>query len=273
MKPARILKIKKINQSSLRQMVDLEEMFRFGIPAIAFFIAFILTPGLNLQLRVLIVGFVVLFCWVILNTEVDRQPAYTLIIPYIRYFFSKKAVGTVTEIDFDLVDNLLISKDKILAVFKLEPIDLMLLSEQDQNIFIKNIQNFLNNQRGIHTQIIMRNRGAEQSDYLGHFNSIINQEVKLKSEQMTELRDEKLAGYISDMKQLLSKNIVPIRDYYIIFEIKGNPDTTKRALEMTENLAQLSNRLCNLLAQAKIETKQVVDQELEIFLKEFIRQV
>ncbi len=273
MKAARILKIKQINQNPLRQLINIEEFLRFGLPASVFVVAITLTPNLPTQLRILVVGLVAIFSYFAINTEIDRQPAYTLIIPFLKYLISNKKQAVVQEIDFDLVDNMLIFKDKIVAVFKLEPIDLMLLSEQDQNIFIKDIQAFLNSQRGIHTQIIMRNRGAEQNDYLAHFDNIANQEVNLNSVELTKFRDDKLGQYIEDMHKLLDKNIIPIRDFYFLMEQKGDTSNSKSTIEIIESLEMFSNRLCNLLAQAKIESKQVKDVELDLFLKEFIRQV
>jgi hypothetical protein len=273
MKDVRILKIKRINQNTLRQLVDVEELFRYGIPALAFFIAFILTPQLNLQVRVIVVGMIGIFCWAILSHEVDRQPAYTLILPYLQFMFNSKKLTKLKEINFDVVDNLLIFKERIVVVFKLEPVDIMLLSEQDRQIFIKSIQNFLNNQRGIHIQILMRNRGADQSDYMKHFNNITSQQVSLHSKEMGNLRENKLAGYVEDMQVLLSKNIVPIRDYFILFEIKGNTSTSRKTIELIRKLEELSERMGNLLDQSKIRTNQLRDEKLEEFLQSFIRQI
>jgi hypothetical protein len=273
MNEARILKIKQINQNSLRQLVNIEELIRFGAPALAFVLAFLLTPNLSLQWRVLIVGLVSVCCYAILSTEIDRQPAYTLVVPFIKYFFSAKTQESLAELDFDLIDNVLIFKDRLVAIFKLEPIDIMLLSEQDRQIFTNDIQAFLNNQRGIHTQIITRNRGASQSDYLNHFQDITNQTVNINNLEMNELRDSKLAGYIQDMNKLLATNIVPIRDYYFLVEQKGDNSISKQSIENLQKLEQQSNRICILLNQAKIETKHLKDKELETFLTQFIREI
>ncbi len=273
MKDARILKIKKINQNAVRQLVNIEELIRWGIPFIVLITAIVLTPDLNLQVRVFVVGFVSIVCWMTLSYEFDRQPAYTLLIPYLRYLFTTKKEPRIADVDFDLVDNLLVFKEKVVTVFKLEPVDIMLLSEQDRQIFIKNIQTFLNNQRGIHTQILMRNRGAEQSDYIKHFDHITTQQVSLHSKEMADFREDKLAGYIKDMQALLSKNIVPIRDYFILFEIKGNTSTSRKTIKLISELQELTDRIASLLDHAKVRTSQLVEEDLEEFLQSFIRRV
>lgn len=169
--------------------------------------------------------------------------------------------------------NLIMQGNFITAVYKLEPIDLIILPEQEQQIFINDMQHFLASIQESEIQIIMRTRKALPEDFRLHFNSIRTQEQKDKqNEQVALSYHDLIDSYVAQLSDLLEHNIIPVKEYYLVFKQplvgSGIEQTYKAVNELEQNISRIANNI----ARAGIGVNQITGNDLENLLISFTRQ-
>lgn len=189
-------------------------------------------------------------------------------------------------IDFTVQDNFILTKGSIVAVFEIEPVDVILLPDQEQRAFEADLHRTLNGLGGDQVQLIMRTRKAEPEDFRKHFKDLSTQGFKFKSKKMQTTMSDLVQDYISSLSQLLEDNIIPVKEYYVVFKADTNTQNKAKLSEAIKNLGRLIERFTGNLSRTGIKTKQVVNyhtieeegrektiqtRELEKLVSSFIR--
>jgi hypothetical protein len=164
-------------------------------------------------------------------------------------------------IEFTLQDNFVVTNHSIIAVFSLEPIDVILLPESEQQAFEADIHRTLNNLGNEEIQLIMRTRNAEPKDMDRHFRDIANQDTKYLSKAMQNKAIELRVSYVSEIKNLLVNNMIPIREYYIIFKELVDTKNNQRLVEAVKKLDRKVERVTGNFLRAGIKTSQVTNYD------------
>jgi hypothetical protein len=189
-------------------------------------------------------------------------------------------------IDFVIKDNFILTSKEIIALFSVEPVDVILLPEEEQRVFQADIQGLLNSLRDDSIQLIMRTRKETPEDMNKHFRDLTSQNIKLSSQVAESKRGELIQGYVHEISNLLVNNIVPVKEYLIVF--KEQTDTSKevKLVEAIKKMERLISRVSGNFRKAGIEIKQVTNYDtalkqgeqvviehntLEKIIKSFIR--
>jgi len=162
-------------------------------------------------------------------------------------------------------NNLIIYNKSIIAVYELDPVDLFILPESDQEIFIKDMRNTLNSIKDSEIQIIMRTRNALPEDLNTHFNTFN------KFEEDMTINKTLIQKYSEDLTELISKNIIPIKEYFLL--IKQNCEVSKSE-QLTKGINSLErkvSRIFNNINATGIGLKQITGKDLDKFLITFTR--
>ncbi len=169
--------------------------------------------------------------------------------------------------------NLIFHENYIIAAYKLEPIDLIILPEPDQKIFINDMHHFLASIQENEIQIIMRTRKAIPEDFRNHFASIRNQHTDESQIIQQSLVYHKLIdSYVAQLSDLLKHNIIPVKEYYLIFKQHLRGNSIEQTYKAVSDLEQRISRIANNIARAGIGINQIVAKELEELLISFTRQ-
>jgi hypothetical protein len=163
---------------------------------------------------------------------------------------------------FTVQDNLIMTKDSIVAVFRVEPIDVVLLPEQAQKEFESKIYRTLNSLDSLnnwHIQLIMRTRKAEPADFRRHFRSLNTQQLHFSNKETKNVTTDLIQDYITSLSTLLEDNIIPVKEYYLIMRIQVNTSKPKQVQEAIKKLNEDISRVTGNLYGARIECNQVVN--------------
>jgi hypothetical protein len=165
---------------------------------------------------------------------------------------------------------LVFTKDQIIAVVQIIPIDVSILSEQKQEEFKRNMAKFLH-AIGDHKSIQLKvvNRLATPKDYSNHFNDLITEaREKQASKMVTSLIDE----YISNLKFKVNNEKVPFKDYFLLVPMWiGSKPTPKILAYYTKELHRKVHNLTNILSQNEIQTIRLSGADLKTFMDREIK--
>lgn len=164
--------------------------------------------------------------------------------------------------DFKIVDNLIFFKRRISAVFKVEPFDVALLSEQDRGVFYSKIRQALN-VLSAKIQIIAIKERAKITDYSQHFNYILS-----KAEPT---REKIIKEYVKELTELVENENILILKYYIVFSRNINTSKPTQVIEGIKKLEDVVKRFTSTLYQANVKTSQLADEHLINFVKKQLR--
>ena len=218
MKPTRIFKIKGVDQNFVFQLLN-DKAVALLFVVFSGLIAFFYMENFSLQARIIFVSLVGFFAYVFMSFEFEGQKLYSLIPKFFGFIYQPKRLEALKEAEFLLVNDSIILKDKLIFVYKIHPIDYLLLGEDEKATFTAQIEAFLNNLRENQVQLLVRNRQAEEEDYLKHFDSVDYQEVSFASKITAERREKHLNGYKENLKELLKNSVIPIRQYFILIKV------------------------------------------------------
>lgn len=171
--------------------------------------------------------------------------------------------------NFQIKHNLIIKTKSIVAVYQLEPVDVIILPEVEQQTFMQDMQHFLASIQEGHVQILMRTRKAIPHDFAGHFASLQNSSVITNFRRND--RQVLVSQYIEQLSELLDRNIIPVKEYYLVFE-QDTRDTSPEALyNGVQSLERNISRIAGNIAKAGIGIKQVAGNDLNKFMITFTR--
>lgn len=169
-------------------------------------------------------------------------------------------------------DNLIFTKNQMCVIYKIDPIDLIILPEQEQKTFEVDMKRMLNSISENSIQVIMRTRKATKQDLGKHFSSfnIQNQFFSKNTEIKTK---QLLSGYIGHLIELLEKNIIPVKEYYLILKQSYNSKSSIEKFNSINNLVRLANKINSNFRRAGINLEQVKEEGrfLENLIQSFTR--
>lgn len=165
--------------------------------------------------------------------------------------------------EYYLGNNLIFTKKQIAAVFALEPLDLIILPEEEQAIFEQDLRSTLHALQEGNLQIIMRTRKALPDDFRKHFDSLKKQPQNQHSLMVKE--------YIAQLSEILGENIIPVKEYYLVFAIGSRTANQARVLQAINSLGNQIDRVGSSLKRAGINIKQVEGAQLAKLMRSFTR--
>lgn len=169
-------------------------------------------------------------------------------------------------------DNLIFTKNQMCVIFKIDPIDLIILPEQEQKSFEIDMKRMLNSIGENSIQIIMRTRKATKQDLGKHFSSFNNKNQFLNKN--TEIKTKiLLSGYIGHLIELLEKNIIPVKEYYLILKQSFDFKSSIGKFNSINSLERLANKMSSNFRRAGINLEQVKEDAnyLENLIQSFTR--
>ncbi len=164
--------------------------------------------------------------------------------------------------DFKIIDNLIISKDSISAIFEIEPFDIALLSEQDRATFYQKICQAINVIAG-QVQILAIKEKAKICDYSQHLNYVLSK-AESKKERL-------IKKYTKELTKIVKNGNILILKYYLIFSVANDISNSVHVIEGINKLENKIERFTDVLFQAGIEVSQLVDDYLIKFVKKQLR--
>jgi len=268
MKPAKIFKVKGVDRNVIFQLLSDKTI---AILAVVFtgVIVFFYGEAYSLQSRIIFVSIVGFVIYTFLAIEMEGQKVYSLIPKAIGHVYKPKRVEKLSEAEFRVVNDCIITSDKIIKAYVIEPIDYFLLAEDEKAHFYNQLQNFLNNLRENHIQIIVRNREATEKDYLKHLDSVDSDISTLSTTETQKRREAHLEGYKANLKELLQHNIIPIREYIMLIKIDCDTTSKEAINRKLKDLTDLSDRIQRNLKRATISSSHLEGDNLTRFLTKY----
>lgn len=166
--------------------------------------------------------------------------------------------------DFEIRDNLILTKTSVIVVFQIEPIDIFLLNKEDQISFFARIYNVFNLLKG-EIQINVLIRKSNIDDFKAHFRSLLRQNA-VNPKRLQIVKD-----IISDLSELISDPQENILNRKFYFQIKEDVNTNNESqlVEAIKNLDIKTQRTTGSFIRAGIEVEQVIGKELTSYLQQF----
>ena len=270
MKPTRIFKIKGVDQNILFQLLSDKAVALLAV-IISGVIAFFYMQGFSMQIRIVFVSVVGFCAYLFMSIEMEGQKLYSLVPKFFGFVHQPKKLEALREAEFVLVNDSIVMKDRLISVYKIEPIDYLLLDEDEKDTFTANIQAYLNNLRENQVQLLVRNRTATEEDYLKHFDSVDYQEVDFASKKTEERREKHLRGYKEQLKNLLQNGLIPIRQYFILIKVDCETTDKKMINKKMKELGDISDRITRNLSRADVESEKLGDKDLDQFCRNYFR--
>jgi hypothetical protein len=174
--------------------------------------------------------------------------------------------------EIKIKDNLIFTNNQLSVVFKIDPLDLIILPEQEQKAFETDMKKMLNSIGENSIQIIMRTRKATKLDLGKHFSSF-NTQYHFYNKDTENKTKQLLSAYIGHLIDLLEKNIIPVKEYYLILKQEYASKSVTDKFDALNNLERFTNRICSNLKRAGINLEQVkqTNRNLENLIQSFTR--
>lgn len=171
-------------------------------------------------------------------------------------------------LDIKINQNLIVTATSIAAIYKIEPIDIALLSDEEKIYFELNLKRFFNSLESEGLQLVVRTRDAVIDDYKNHFKSFQVSNFKSQS-----LKDKYIANYLSQLKFILENNSIPIKEYYLIIKLTSKIKNNKSYVNAIKNLNSRAEKIIDNFSRCNLKIEQVVDTkgELRSLITSFIR--
>ena len=167
--------------------------------------------------------------------------------------------------DFELKDNLIFTSTSVVAVFKMEPIDIALLDEESQMAFFTRLATAFNMQQGeVQFNVVIKKSSID--DFNEYFKSLKIQNAG------DQYRSHIVDKVITDMSALIEDPDEQILTKSFYFHIKETyKSTSERSLvEEIKILDTHVQRITGALSHAGIYTEQVKNSNLQEYIKEYL---
>jgi hypothetical protein len=174
--------------------------------------------------------------------------------------------------EIEIKDNLILTRNQLTVIFKIDPIDLIILPEQEQKAFETDMKRMLNSIGESSIQLIMRTRKATKHDLGKHFSSF-NTQYHFYNKDTENRTKQLLSSYIGHLVDLLEKNIIPVKEYYLVLKKDFNSKSTTGKFDALNNLERSANKICSNFKRAGINLEQVKqsNKNLESLIQSFTR--
>ena len=169
-------------------------------------------------------------------------------------------------------NNLILTSNQITVVFKIDPIDLIILPEQEQKTFEMDMKRMLNIIGENSIQIIMRTRKATKLDLGKHFSSFNQNQIFNQSKTET-ITKNLISQYVKHLEDLLENNIIPVKEYYLVLKQNLTQNTPEQMIISIKKLERYATKICSNFKRAGIELSQVKDENKQLtdLIKSFTR--
>ena len=230
---------------------------------------------LDFNLKVIFVLIIFAIVFTIATLSIDGQPFVKIVQSWLTFTLSPKkynqsTLSHMSQYYYSIKDNLVFTKDQIIAVVQIIPIDVSILNEQKKEDFKRNMAKFLH-AIGDHKSIQLKvvNRLATPKDYSNHFNDLITEaRNKQASKMVTSLIDE----YITNLKYKVNNEKVPFKDYFLLVPMWiGSKPSFEILSNYTKELDRKVYNLRNILNQNEIRTIQLSGAGLKSFMESEIK--
>lgn len=135
--------------------------------------------------------------------------------------------------EIQFCNDLVLDKDNISYVIRLDPINVFSLDKMQQVIFFKGLEALLRSIKEDSIKISIKIRRLNKSDVEGHFENISKGE-----------RKKEISEYIDELISFINLNHIPFKEYYLIVSGKGKDTKTIREIHRRiENLKRHLNAL------------------------------
>jgi len=171
--------------------------------------------------------------------------------------------------DFKITDNLLVFQHQIVAIFQLEPLDFLLLPEEDQQHFESQIRKMLHSLHGQEIQLLVETRAAIPDDYYKHFDQVLSQAAIAGVDELQAL------SYVQQLTELIQGEQLPYKDYYLLLKEPTKAKQAQSFYQSAQRLNQQARQLVGYLSQAGLQIKQVTQEnkQLQTTIRFLIRQI
>ena len=202
----------------------------------------------------------------LITQKVDNQAIYK-IVPRGLTFKNNKKEFRYKDLDsyftnFSIQDNLLIRKNSIVRIYRVDPFDIALLNNQDREHFfvkLKQMIHVLPSQ----VQFIVQKEGATTEDYSQHFFSLYD--------QANAKRETLIASYINELSEFIENHQLLLTRHYAVFSVSCNPNKTDEKVKAIKKLNDIGIRFASSLASCNIQTQVLDNEELISFAQDTLR--
>jgi len=168
-------------------------------------------------------------------------------------------------------EGVIVATDGLMSVCAIQPVDVSLLTEDEQASFESNIRRALHSLGQNHAQIIVRSRNATLKDLDGHVQGLYRRETD--NSTLDTIRAKYIENYFNELKKLVTLNSIPIQEFYLVLKVSLNTANSHSLVEGYDRLERLTNQVTSNLKQAKISTSLFDSDALKKYINESINPV
>ncbi len=143
-------------------------------------------------------------------------------------------------INYKILNNYVLFENKVIVVYQLEPLDLVILPEQEQQSFEADMVRMLNSIQEGSIQIIMQTRKAVPNDFENHFSNLRETQNRADNASSGNIKNRLIIEYLGHLNDLLLNNIIPIKEYFLIFSHSTN---TNMINDLNKNIILLNHQV------------------------------
>lgn len=206
------------------------------------------------------------FFFGLITQRIHNQPIYKIVPRAVTYLFRKKRMRYKQLdpyfTDFTIQDNLILRKDSIVRMYRIEPFDIALLNDQDREHFFVKLKQMIH-MLPAQVQFIVRKEPASAADYSKHFFSLY--------EQSDQKREPLIASYIDDLTQLLQKHTFFSVRHYAVFSVSSDTAKIPSKMKGIQKLNDIGVSFTSALHACNIEAKPLQNDELINFMQTTLR--
>jgi len=235
-----------------------------GVFMVYHFVFHIFQYGLYISSVFVVELFFALFATI----KIENQSIYKVIPRAITHGTSKKKYAMKeldkTTSDFKVIDNYIVRKKRLIAMYEIRPFDIALLNEEDREQFYNKIKTTLHTLPG-KVQIIVRKDIAKPVDYQEHFFSIYKSSLPN--------REKLIDNYVNDVTNLLNLGKFQMVKYYAVFSTPLVSSKEDEFVKACKRLYDMGIRLSSGLELAQITIRQLTKDELVAYFQSEFRSI
>src|SRR5882672_4320576 len=198
-----------------------------------------------------------LFFALVATIKIEKQSIIKVFPRAVGHIFTKKEYAMKeldkTTSDFSVIDNYVLRKNRLIAIYEIHPFDIALLNEEDREQFYYKIKTVLHTLPG-KVQIIVRKEIAKPKDYQEHFFSVYK-DAKPNREKLIE-------NYVNDLTNLLDLGKFQMIKYYAVFSTSLTSTKEDEFVNACKRLYDMGIRFSSGLELAQITPKQLKKDDI-----------